>query len=113
MEMSVEELEGGATLIALRGRLDLHGASAIELKFNATAGSRKSLIVDLSEVTYIASMGMRMFLLVGKTMAARSGKMALLAPVDDVATILRKAGIDTAIPMYTTRDDAVSSLAKT
>lgn len=112
MEMSVQELEGGVTLIALRGRLDLQGASAIEPKFKATAESRNSLIVDLSGVTYIASMGMRMLLLVGKTLATRHGKMALLAPSDDLATVLRTAGVDTAIPVRATQGDALSSLAK-
>ena len=112
MEMSVRELDGGVTLIALRGRLDLHGVSAIEPKFNDTAGARNSLIVDLSGVTYIASMGMRMLLLAGKTMAVRKAKMALLAPSDDLATVLRTAGVDTAIPVHATQDDALSFLVR-
>ena len=111
MEMSVEELPGGATLAVLRGRLDVAGASAIELKFSATAGARKALIVDLSGVGFIASMGMRLLLLVGKTMAARGGKMALLAPLPDVASVLHTAGIDTVIPICATRDAAVASVA--
>ena len=112
MEMNVQELEGGVTLITLRGRLDLHGVSAIEPKFNAAAVSRNSLIVDLSGVTYIASMGMRMLLLGGKTIAARHGKMALLAPSADLTAVLRTAGVDTAIPIHATRNDALSSLAR-
>jgi hypothetical protein len=39
--MSTEDLPGGAALVALRGRLDVAGAGAIELKFNATAGARR------------------------------------------------------------------------
>ncbi len=112
MEMNVRELEGGVTLVALHGRLDLQGVNAIERNFNATAGARNALIVDLSGVTYIASMGMRMFLLVGKAMAARHGKMALLAPSDDLATVLRTAGVDTAIPVHATQDDAFSFLVR-
>lgn len=112
MEMNVQELEGGVTLITLRGRLDLHGVNAIESRFNATTGSRNFLIVDLAGVSYIASMGMRMLLLGGKTVAARRGKMALLAPSDDLITVLRTAGVDTAIPIYATRSDALSSLAR-
>jgi len=112
MEMNVRELEGGVTVIALRGRLDLQGVNAIEPKFTATAGSRSSLIVDLAGVTYIASMGMRMLLLAGKTIAARHGKMALLAPSDDLTTVLRTAGVDTAIPIHATQRDALSFLAR-
>ncbi|HWE75536.1 MAG TPA: STAS domain-containing protein [Stellaceae bacterium] len=110
MEMSTEELPGGATLVVLRGRLDVAGASAIELKFNATAGARKAMVVDLSGVNFVASMGMRLLLLVGKTMSARGGKMALLSPLPEVAAVLHTAGIDTVIPVCTTRDAAVAKV---
>jgi anti-sigma B factor antagonist len=110
--ITVRELEGGAILIALRGRLDLQGVSAIEPKVTAAAGSRSALVVDLSGVTYIASMGMRMLLLLGKTVAARRGKMALLAPSDDLTTVLRTAGVDTAIPIHANEREALAFLAQ-
>ena len=111
MEMTLEELPGGATLVALRGRLDVAGASSIELKFSATAGARKAVVVDLLGVSFIASMGMRLLLLVAKTMAARGGKMALLSPVPEVASVLHTAGIDTVIPICNERDTAVAAVA--
>jgi anti-anti-sigma factor len=110
MEMKVEELPG-ATLVVLRGKLDVAGASAIELNFSATAGARKALVVDLSGVSFVASMGMRLLLLVGKTMAARGGKMALLSPLPEVASVLHTAGIDTVIPICAARDAAVAAVA--
>jgi anti-anti-sigma factor len=110
MEMNVEELPGGATLVVLRGRLDVAGASAVELKFNATAGARKAVVVDLSAVPFVASMGMRLLLLVGKTMSARGGKMALLSPLPEVASVLHTAGIDSIIPICTSRDAAVAAV---
>ena len=111
MEMNVQDVERGATLIVLRGRLDREGASAIESRFNDLAGSQKPLIVDLSEVTYIASMGMRMFLVVGKTIVQHGGKMVLMAPSPDVAGVLKTAGIYTAIPVRATLDDALAAFA--
>lgn len=111
MEMTTEDLPGGVTLAVLRGRLDVAGASAIELKFNATAGARKAMVVDLSAVSFVASMGMRLLLLVGKTMSARGGKMALLSPLPEVASVLHTAGIDTVIPICASRDDAVAKVA--
>jgi anti-anti-sigma factor len=108
MEMNVEELDGGVTLAVLRGRLDVAGAGTIELKFNATAGARRALIVDLSGVNFIASMGMRLLLIAGKTSAAKGGKMALLAPPPEVASVLRTAGVDTVIPICGARDAAIA-----
>ena len=112
MEMNIEELPGGGpTLVVLRGRLDVAGASQIELKFNATAGARKAVVVDMSGVSFVASMGMRLLLLVGKTMAARGGKMALLSPLPEVSSVLHTAGIDSIIPICTARDAAVAAVA--
>jgi anti-anti-sigma factor len=113
MDMNLEELGGGVTLAVLRGRLDVAGAGAIELKFNATAGARKGLVVDLSGINFIASMGMRLLLIAGKTMAARGGKMALLAPPPEVASVLRTAGIDSVIPICGARDAALAAVGAT
>ena len=108
MEMSVQEVERGAMLIVLRGRLDRDAASAAESRFNDLADSENSLIVDLSDVSYIASMGMRMFLLAGKAIAAHGGKIALMAPRPEVAGVLKAAGIPSAIPVRATLDDALA-----
>jgi anti-sigma B factor antagonist len=99
MELSVEELDGGVTLATLRGRLDVAGAGQVELKFNATAGARKALIVDLAEVSFIASMGMRLLLIAGRTVAAKGGKMALFAPTPEVDAVLRTARLDGVMPI--------------
>jgi anti-anti-sigma factor len=112
MEMSVQESESGVNVIVLRGRLDREAADAIEPRFNDLTASRKPLIVDLSGVSYIASMGMRMFLLIGKSIAARGGKMALMAPLPHVASVLTTAGIDIAIPVRASLDDALAIFAR-
>jgi anti-anti-sigma regulatory factor len=57
MEMEVEEADGCVALVILRGRLDTVGANAIDLKFNAVAGARRAVVVDLSAVDFLASLG--------------------------------------------------------
>ena len=113
MEMSIEELDGGVTLTSLHGRLDVQGAGQIDLKFNATAGARKALIVDLSDVSFIASMGMRLLLIAGRTVVAKGGKMALLAPTPDVDAVLRTARIDGVMPICTERAAALAAVSPT
>jgi anti-anti-sigma factor len=113
MEMTVEELEGGVTLAALHGRLDVAGAGQIELKFNAIAGARKALIIDLSGVGFIASMGMRLLLIAGRTVVAKGGKMALLAPTPEVEMVLRTARLDGVIPICKERAAAIAAVSPT
>lgn len=107
MEMILEELESGITVASLRGRLDMAGTAQIDLKFNAMAGARRAVIVDLSEVSFMASMGMRLLLIAGRIVAAKGGKMALLSPTSEVETVLRTARIDGVIPICIAREEAL------
>src|SRR5262245_49084290 len=111
MEMIVENLEKDVTLVTLNGRLDVGGAAEIDLKFNTLAGARRALIVDLSKVTFIASMGIRLLLTGARAIANKKGKIALLSPLPDVANVLQTARIDAMIPICASRADAVAAVA--
>jgi anti-sigma B factor antagonist len=110
MEMTVQESD--TTLVILRGRLNNETAESIERRCIGLATSRKPMVIDLSGVSYIASMGLRMLLLVAKAIAAQGGKIALMAPAPEVASVLRTAGIDRAIPVRASLDDARSAFAR-
>ena len=73
MEMEVTELDGKAIKIALRGRLDTAGVDQIETRFSAriVPGGRQA-IVDLAEVSFIASMGLRMFITVARSVGKKA-----------------------------------------
>jgi anti-sigma B factor antagonist len=100
MEMLIEELEGGVTNVVLRGRLDIAGANTIDLGFSAVSGSRRAIVVDLSEVSFLASLGIRVLVMGAKTVASKGGKIALLSPIKDVETVLTTMRIDSLIPIY-------------
>jgi anti-sigma B factor antagonist len=110
MNIDATEVDGGVTWIALNGRLDIGGASEIDLRFSALAGSRRSVVVDLSQVTFLASMGMRLLLSGAKTVASKGGRMVLHAPIPMVEKVLATAGIDTVIPILRDRDGALSAV---
>ena len=61
--MDVEEASGGIAFVILRGRLDTAGANDIDLKFNAIAGARRAVVVGLSQVDFLASLGIRVLVL--------------------------------------------------
>ena len=105
-----EQKEPWYVKINLNGRLDVASTGQIELRFSALAGARRAVIVDLSKVTFIASMGMRMLLIGAKTMASKGGKMVLLAPVAEVAAVLKTARLDSLIPIYDQRDAAFAEI---
>jgi anti-sigma B factor antagonist len=101
MELQYSELENGIRLIRLKGQLDIIGTGQIETKFAAYgAGDRVRVIVDLSEVDFLASIGIRLLTLTAKSIASRGGKMVLLNPVPDVQHVLEVTGIPAMIPIY-------------
>jgi anti-anti-sigma factor len=100
MEIVVEDLDQGVTRIALDGRLDIAGAAAIDLRFNTVSGSKRAIIVDMSRVSFIASMGMRTLVSGAKAARIKGGKMVLLLPASSVEKALRTASIDTLIPIF-------------
>jgi anti-sigma B factor antagonist len=110
MNIEAVEVDGGVTWIALNGRLDITGAGEIDLRFSALAGSRRSVVVDLSQVSFLASMGMRLLLSGAKTVASKGGRMVLHGPGPMVEKVLETAGIDQVIPILNDRDSALSAV---
>ena len=110
MELTTETLPNDVTLVRLVGRMDVNGAASIDLKFNALAGAHRALIVDLAGVSFVASMGIRSLLIAARTVASKKGKMALLAPSGDVATVLKTARIEHIVPICATKDEAIAKV---
>ena len=114
MDINVDTLPGGITRITLTGRMDFAGASAVDAQFMACANSAQSLLVDLSKVTFLASMGIRTLMTAAKALKQRGGgKMILFAPELSVAKVLTTSGTDIILPVYYDLGLACSALAPT
>lgn len=114
MELTNEQLADGVQKIALSGRMDSAGTEQIDLRFTGLTATRPALIVvDLSEVSFLASIGMRTLLTNAKALALRGGHMALAAPQPLVEEVLRLAGIAALIPVYADIDSACGGLKMT
>lgn len=111
MEMLVEELDGNVTKVVLAGRLDTTGAGQIDLKFSTIAGARRSIVVDMSGVSFLASLGIRVLLIGAKAVASKGGKIVLLSPDANVVAVLKSARIDTLIPVVYDLNEALSAVA--
>jgi anti-anti-sigma factor len=111
MELQYSELENQIRLIKLSGRLDIIGTGQIETKFAGySAGEGVRLIVDLSGVDFLASIGIRLLTLTAKSVAQRGGKMVLLNPRPEVQQVLEITGIPAIIPVYSHLESAETIL---
>lgn len=100
MEMQIEKLDGGITRARLVGRMDYAGATGIDARFMELAKNEKFVLVDLSKVGFLASMGIRTLIMAAKALQERGGKMILFSPEMMVAKVLKTSGTDTLIPVY-------------
>ena len=110
MELRSETVEG-FHCIFLKGRLDIAGTQAIDLEFTVlTSAKKKSVMVDLSEMDFISSIGIRLLLTNAKALHLAGAKMILVNPPTSVHDVLRQAGIDQLIPITRTAQDAAAML---
>jgi anti-sigma B factor antagonist len=100
MDLAVQDLDSGILGVNLSGRMDIIGTQQIDLKFTAlTATRRARILVDLSNVTFIASVGIRTLISSAKAQKLRGGSMVLFKPNSQVEEVLRTTGIDAIIPI--------------
>lgn len=101
VKLEVIELENNIKQVKLIGRLDIQGTGNVELNFaSQTATKKEKIIVDLSELDFIASIGIRLFIANAKAQENRGGKIILCNPKPLVHDILNMTGINEIIPIY-------------
>jgi anti-anti-sigma factor len=111
MEMEVSEIDGNRTRVRLVGRLDAPGAERIGVSFTAAvAAAGRDALVDLSEVSFIASMGLRLLIGTARALAGKGASMVLFGAQDLVREMLDQAGIDQIIPIVETEQQALERL---
>lgn len=110
--MDIEATDGGdgVTRVTLDGRFDIAGAQAVDARFQELAQSAAALIVDLSAVTFIASLGVRTLMVGAKTMIRRGADMAVCGANDNVAKVLRSTGFNEIVGLYPDLASAAAAL---
>ena len=111
MILQTSELNNNIRLLKLIGRLDIAGTNEIETQFAAyCAEDNARVIVDLSEVDFLASSGIRLITLNAKVAASRGGKLVLLNPQAEVQQVLEVTGIPAVIPIHAELESAEQEL---
>jgi anti-anti-sigma factor len=106
-EIYIIEQGTDLTAVGLRGELDSQGVQEVETKFNATiCPPGHNAIVDFSEVTFLASLGLRMLVAAAKVLAARGARMVISSPQEMVRESLVGASLDEIIPLVDNQEDA-------
>ena len=113
MEISVEFLNDGIKKINLKGRMDIEGTQAIDLRLATETSVQKAfIVVDLSLVEFMASVGLGVLVRSAKALRLRGGNIVLLNPQPVVQLVLEKTGINEVMAIYHDLKTASEALGK-
>ena len=92
--MTINMLNEGEQLVAqLSGRLDTAAAAEVAPDFQSLAEqAAKHIILDCSQLEYISSSGLRLFLALRKESAAKGGKLQVRAINADIRQVFMMTG---------------------
>ena len=114
MNLEYSELDNGIRVIKLIGRLDMAGTNLIDKQFaQHCAGENVFVLVDLSQVNYLSSIGIPMLISSAKAVANRGGRMAFLSPQANVKLVLDITGVSNMVRIYKDLDTARDRLMLT
>jgi anti-sigma B factor antagonist len=111
MALILKELGDGVLDVVLEGRLDTPGVEAIETKLtNAIVPRGGHAILDLSQVEFVGSMGIRMFMAIAHGLSRRKHMLVLYAPRPLVRAAFDTVSLNSLVPVAADRAAALALL---
>jgi len=102
------EQKGDIFILRIKGRLDAVTSPLVEKKvFEAINNGQSNLLLDMAEVVYLSSAGMRMLLSITKRLRTMSGKLAICSVTTNVVDVLKMSGFDHTLHLFKTEEEAL------
>ncbi len=102
--------ENNLKWINIKGRIDSNTSKDLEKLFkDMTLSGERIIAVNLEDVNYISSAGLRIFLLFQKQLKKVDGEIILCKMTDYVANIFKSTGFDKLFSVISTKEDIKTS----
>jgi anti-anti-sigma factor len=111
MQISIDD-EGQNAKVALVGRLDIQGAEVVALPLATLSGAKQNLLLDMSQVSFLASIGIRHLVTATKALARKGGQLILIGSQEPIREVLTTAGLASMIAMVKSETEARAMLAR-
>jgi anti-sigma B factor antagonist len=109
MEVSVKSLKR-VDVVKVAGRVDSNSAPEFEKALkDLWEADRNQIVLDLEDVDYLSSAGLRVMVTALKQVKKSSGDLRVAAPSTRVSEVLHLAGLNSIFQIYPTQLDAVGS----
>ena len=111
MEITILERDDDITHVVLTGRLDTTAAEELGQRLSEeTVGRKQPAIIELSDIDFLASMGIGLLLATNKKLLKDGHKLIVLNPRDMVDAILKASKVDKILLIVHDLDEAVQLL---
>ena len=110
LSLLVEPVGTSASLISLRGELDLNTIPRLEKQLFEQLRVRAGVIVDLTNVSFIDSSGIGLLIRAFRATGRAGALHTVVAEGSQVDRIFSLAGIDRVLPIFSARAPALEAL---
>ena len=114
-EVETQEIEGGVTVMTIRGELDMNTAPDLERSLDAASAQESpAILIDLSECEFIDSTGVALIIRawqkVDRDGGDGNGRLVLCCPNSQVRRLLDITGVESSISMHDSVEDSRAEL---
>ena len=110
MEVKGRDLPNGGKWVRLVGSMGVGGAGIAKEPLEKVADENDRVLIELTDVDYISSVGVGILLSTAQEVDAKGGKVVVCAPQDNVLDTLRLMKIDSVIQIYPTTEEGLKAL---
>lgn len=110
MKIVSELTDRGVQIVSLTGRMSLADLQEIETRLKALVIDKPFVIIDLTHLNFLFSMCLRTLIICAQAAEARGDRLVLLAPTENILTVLKASGVSLLVPVYTHLSQAEAAL---
>ncbi len=104
-------MHGDVVVVTLKGALDSPTSSTAQANFDRVMRGHRKILLDLSEMSYISSTGLRVLLLAHRCARAADASLALVCPPEDVREVMAATGFLEFFTVYEALETAIEAMA--
>jgi anti-sigma B factor antagonist len=109
LEVQTRQTDGGVTVLAPSGRLDVAGAPSLkEAIGEAVKNGPPRVVIDLEGVSFVDSTGLGSVIAALKLVRSSKGDLRLAAPNQQVRVVLELTTLDRVFPYFATVEEALT-----
>jgi anti-sigma B factor antagonist len=103
--------EPGYTIVTVSGDIDMITVAGLREQLFELAASGRPIVADLDRVSFIDSTGLGVLVGTVKRAASHGGAFHVVSAQPSISRLFRLTGLDGAIPLARTLEDAAQALA--